>query len=263
MIGSFFFNWLRLWSIAKWNAQSQYIGWPITWFTAVRQSNSVNGVVRRFPIHLALKAWRPVSVIWPPHSSGRLFCMWTAVWIKPLSEECALEWKWRYGSLVWWVVQHLTYGADGWAACARGQQPDVLGDGWGWLIENRQETWSSPVIFKAFIWPRWVGWALIHLSEAYSMTLQSCVLWFVTCLLMFNLVGALLTTSAFWPALMELKAKRNWKKRSYSYNIKYAKFRLKPWSHRTQSVSCSKAWGTLHEDHWSWRRLIGYTRSIM
>lgn len=57
-----------------------------------------------------LKAWRPVSVICPTHSSGSLFCIWTAVWIKPLSEECAVEWKSRYGGLVWRVVQHLTYG---------------------------------------------------------------------------------------------------------------------------------------------------------
>lgn len=77
----------------------QSTGWPITWFTADQQSNSVNGVVRRFSIHLSLKAWRPVSVICPTHSSGSLFCIWTAVWIKPLSEECALEWKWRYSGL--------------------------------------------------------------------------------------------------------------------------------------------------------------------
>lgn len=51
-----------------------------------------------------------MSVICPAHSSGRLFRIWTAVWIKPLSEECALEWRWRYGGLVWRVVQHLTYG---------------------------------------------------------------------------------------------------------------------------------------------------------
>lgn len=122
VIGSFFFfNWLWLWSIAKWNAQVQHIGWPITWFTAVQQSNSVNGVVRRFSIHLPLKAWRPLSVICPRHSSGRLFYIWTAVWIKPLSEECALEWKWRYGGLVWRVVQHLTYGGGN-GAVVGGQQ---------------------------------------------------------------------------------------------------------------------------------------------
>lgn len=125
----FFFNWFQFWSTAWWNAQMQYTGWPITWFTAVQQSNSVDGVVRRFSIQLPLKARRPVSVICPTHSSGRLFCIWIAVWIKPLSRECALEWKWRYGGLVWWV----------------GQQRLWL---WmtGWLIESKQGTLSTPVI---------------------------------------------------------------------------------------------------------------------
>lgn len=202
----------------------QSTGWPITWFTADQQSNSVNGVVRRFSIHLSLKAWRPVSVICPTHSSGSLFCIWTAVWIKPLSEECALEWKWRYSGLeghvratpdIWWQE----WGGGGWAACTSRQPPDVRGYGWWWLIENRLETWSTPIILKAVVWPRWVGWALIRLSETYPLTLWTCALWIVTQLLMFNLVGALLKAPAFWPVLMVLKANSDWKIYT-SYKIK-------------------------------------------
>ena len=76
-------------------------GWPITWFTADQQWNCVNCVVRRSSIHLPLRAGKLASVIWPTHTSQWPFLFRTAVWIKPLSEECSHEWKQRYSILVW------------------------------------------------------------------------------------------------------------------------------------------------------------------
>lgn len=45
-------------------------------------------LVRSVSVHLALKAWRPVTVICLTHSSRRPFCIWIAVWIKVLSKDC-------------------------------------------------------------------------------------------------------------------------------------------------------------------------------
>lgn len=47
-----------------------------------------------------LRTWRLVFVIWPRHSSLMPLHIWTAVWIKPLSQACAHGWKERYSGLV-------------------------------------------------------------------------------------------------------------------------------------------------------------------
>lgn len=120
------------------------IGWPITWFTAVQQSNAVNGVVRRFSYSSAPKSLE-TTVCYLSHT----FLWEASPWLDSildlaLFEECAFESEWRYIGLVWWVVQHLTYGGrSGWAAWTRWHPPDVCGYDWEWLIENRQEFWTS------------------------------------------------------------------------------------------------------------------------
>lgn len=140
---------------------------------------------------------------------------------------------------IWWQK----WGSDGWSACLRLQPPDVCGYEWldGWLRASR-----GPCPLQSFqhvLVPKQNHFQSLRLAEISWLStyppqwnITPCALWIVAWLLMFNLVGAFLKAPAFWPVLMELKAKSNWKKNTPAITLD-AKFRLELLSCRFQSFS--------------------------
>lgn len=131
------------------------IGWPITWFTAVQQSNAVNGVVRRFFFSSTLKKLGDHCLLSVQHIPlGGFSVVGQHFGLSLCPKSVLLS---RSGdTLVWygewcntWHMVAGAWGSGGWAAWTRWHQPDVCGYDWEWLIENRQEIWTSN--FRSFL----------------------------------------------------------------------------------------------------------------
>lgn len=138
------------------------IGWPITWFTAVQQSNAVNGVVRRFSYSSGPKSLE-TTVCYLSHT----FLWEASPWLDSI-----LDLAFVRGVCFWiWVEIH-------WSGMVSGATPDIWWQEWVGSLNKMASTWC---LWLRLGMANWEQAGVLDQSFSEHSSGQGCDFQFSTC----------------------------------------------------------------------------------